>query len=160
MKNTDRLGVETLLAEFDEEMANTRRMLECVLDDKLSWRPHERASTLAHLASHVAFIPILPSLLIDMRVARRPAEVTSKSELLARFDQNTATGRTALESLEDERLAKQIPVTPGVSKPLAYVLRSRVMNHLIHHRGQLSAYLRSLGESVPGMYGASSDEKG
>jgi DNA-binding transcriptional MerR regulator/uncharacterized damage-inducible protein DinB len=160
MKESDRIGVETLVAEFDEEMANTRRMLERVPDDKLGWRPHDRAATLAKLASHIAFIPNLPQLLLDMRVVDRPSDIGSKAELLERFDRSAATGRTALDSLHDERLAKQIPVTPGVSKPLAYVLRSRVMNHLIHHRGQLSTYLRALGESVPGMYGPSSDEKG
>jgi uncharacterized damage-inducible protein DinB len=149
-----------LVAEFDEEMANTRRMLERVPDDKLGWRPHDRASTLAKLVSHIAFIPSLPQLLLDMRVVDRPSDIGSKAELLERFDRSAATGRTALDSLHDERLAKQIPVTPGVSKPLAYVLRSRVMNHLIHHRGQLSTYLRALGESVPGIYGPSSDEKG
>jgi|HubBroStandDraft_5_1064220.scaffolds.fasta_scaffold31513_2 uncharacterized damage-inducible protein DinB len=160
MKDSDRIGVETLVAEFDEEMANTRRMLERVPDEKLGWRPHDRASTLAKLTSHIAFIPSLPQILLDMRIVDRPSDITSKAELLERFDRSAATGRTALERIGDERLAKPIPVTPGVSKPLAFVLRRRVMNHLIHHRGQLSSYLRALGESVPGMYGPSSDEKG
>jgi hypothetical protein len=158
MKYSDRIGIETLIAEFDEEIAHTRRMLERVPDDKLGWRPHEKASTLAKLASHVAFIPSLPQLLLDMRHVDRPSDVATNAELLGRFDQSAATGRTALVGIHDERLAKQIPVAPGVCKPLAYVLRSRVMNHLIHHRGQLSTYLRAVGATVPGMYGPSSDE--
>jgi DinB superfamily len=160
MKDSDRICVETLVAEFDEEMANTRLMLERVPDEKLDWKPHDRASTLAKLTSHIAFIPTLPELLLNMRIVDRPLDIRTKAELLERFDKSAATGRTALDSLHDERLAKPIPVTPGVSKPLAYVLRMRVMNHLIHHRGQLSTYLRALGEPVPGMYGPSSDEKG
>ena len=115
---------------------------------------------MAKLASHIAFIPILPSVLIDIRMPERPVDVTSKVELLERFERSATTGRTALNGLDDEGLARQIPTAPGVSKPLAWVLRRRVMNHLIHHRGQLSAYLRSLGESVPGMYGPSVDEQG
>ncbi len=159
MQNKERTDVDTLLAEFDEEMENIRRMLERVPGDKLSWKPDKRAATLAKLASHVAFIPCLPKLLIEMRAGDRPTEITAKAELLERFDSNAAIGRAALGSIDDARLAKQIPVMPGVSKPLAYVLRSRVMNHLIHHRGQLSVYLRSIGETVPGMYGPSADDK-
>ena len=104
-----RIGVETLLAEFDEEMVNTRRMLERVPDDKLSWKPPERASTLAKLVSHIAFTPILPSLLIAIRMPERPVDVTSKVELLERFERSATTGRTALNGLDDEGLARQIP---------------------------------------------------
>lgn len=154
-----RPGVDTLLAEFDEEMASTRRLLDCVPDGKWSWKPQEKASTLAKLASHLAFIPTLPSLLINMRAAERPADVAAKAELLDRFDRNAATGRAALDGLDEEGLARKIPIAPGISKPLSSVLRKMVMSHLIHHRGQLSAYLRFLGESVPGMYGPSIDEK-
>jgi uncharacterized damage-inducible protein DinB len=154
-----RAAVETLLAEFDEEMAATRRMLDCVPDDKLSWKPHEKSSTLAKLASHVAAIPIFPLLLINMTPGERLPEATSEAELLERFDHNVAAGRDALASADDDRLARNIPVTPGVSKPLMQVLRSRMMNHLIHHRGQLSVYLRLCGVPVPGMYGPSADEK-
>ena len=158
MQNTHRLNVEALLAEFDEEMLNTRRMLEKVPDEKLNWKPHERGSTLAKLASHIAAMPLLPELLTNMRRVDRPSDATSKIILLDRFEKNVAAGRAALANMDDARLATPIPVMPGVSKPLAQVLRSRVMNHLIHHRGQLSIYLRSLGETVPGMYGASADE--
>ena len=154
-----RAAVETLLAEFDDEMAATRRILNCVPDDKLSWKPHEKSSTLAKLASHVAVIPIFPLLLINMTPGEGLPDAASKAELLARFDNNVAAGRDALANATDDRLARNIPVTPGVSKPLMQVLRSRMMNHLIHHRGQLSVYLRLCGVAVPGMYGPSADEK-
>lgn len=157
MQNRERAN--TLLAEFDEEMAKTRRILERVPDRNLGWKPEPRAATLAKLASHVAFIPGLPHLLLEMRAVDRPPDVASQAELLERFDRNAAMGRAALAGVDDDRLARQIPVMPGVSKPLAYVLRSRVMNHLIHHRGQLSTYLRTLGVAITGMYGASADEK-
>jgi DNA-binding transcriptional MerR regulator/uncharacterized damage-inducible protein DinB len=154
-----RTAVDALLAEFDREMAGTRRMLERVPEDQLAWKPHEKSSTLAKLASHIAAIPIFPLLLINMTPGKKPSEAASKSELLKRFDHNAAAGREALAGAGDERLARTIPVTPGVSKPLMYVLRSRVMNHLIHHRGQLGVYLRLLDVAVPGMYGPSADEK-
>lgn len=150
---------DALLEEFDEETANNRRMLERVPEDKLAWKPHEKSSTVAKLASHIAAIPIFPLLLIKMEMGEKLPEVASKLELLERFDKNAAAGRDALSKADDDRLARKIPVTPGVSKPLLYVLRHRVMNHLIHHRGQLSVYLRLLDAAVPGMYGPSADEK-
>jgi DNA-binding transcriptional MerR regulator/uncharacterized damage-inducible protein DinB len=157
--NNRRDVAETLSAEFAEEMANTRRMLERVPEDKLAWKPHEKSSTLAKLASHIAAIPIFPLLLVKMEVGEKLPEVASKLELLERFDKNVAAGRDALMKVDDDRLERKIPVSPGVSKPLMYVLRSRVMNHLIHHRGQLSVYLRLLEVAVPGVYGPSADEK-
>jgi uncharacterized damage-inducible protein DinB len=159
MTNIRRGAVETLLAEFDEEMASTRRMLERVPEDKLAWKPRERSSTLAKLASHITAIPIPPLLLMNMTLGKKPSDVTSRAELLERFDKNLAEGREALSYANDALLDKVIPVMPGVSKPLMHVLRSRVMNHLIHHRGQLSVYLKLLDVALPGMYGPSADEK-
>jgi uncharacterized damage-inducible protein DinB len=149
----------TLLSEFDEEMVTTRRMLERVPEDKLAWKPHEKSATLAKLAGHIAAAPILPLLLITMRMGEKLSEVESKAKLLERFDKNLAAGRKALADADDGLLAKPIPVMPGVYKSLGYVIRSRAMNHLIHHRGQLSVYLRLLNVAVPGMYGPSADEK-
>ncbi len=159
MANMRRDQVATLLSEFDEEMAGTRKMLERVPEDKLAWKPHDKSATLAKLASHIAAVPILPLLLINMRMGEKLPDVASKAELLERFDKNLAAGHEALSDASDDLLAKTIPVMPGVYKSLEYVLRSRVMNHLIHHRGQLSVYLRLLDVAVPGMYGPSADEK-
>jgi uncharacterized damage-inducible protein DinB len=89
-----------------------------------------------------------------------PVSVGTTAELLAVFDRNVAAGREAMGSLTDSQLAGDVAVMPGVRKPMWEVLRGRgMMNHLIHHRGQLSVYLRLLGVTVPGMYGASADEK-
>lgn len=146
-----------LLSEFDEEMSNTRLILERVPEDKLGWKPHEKSSTLGTLANHVAMIPLSAAIVIYGR-GWKPPDALSKADLLAAFDQRVATCREALAGVDDD-LAKVIPVQPGITKPLGEILRRRIMNHLIHHRGQLSVYLRLLDVPVPGMYGPSADEK-
>lgn len=148
-----------MVSEFDEEMAGTRRMLECVPEDKFAWKPHEKSMTLGKLANHVGAIPGLAALILRRR-GRPPAEVATRAELLESFDMNVATCREVLAGMSDDRLAGNMLVTPTVEKPLWAVLRGRgLMNHLIHHRGQLSVYLRLLDVAVPGMYGPSADEK-
>lgn len=147
-----------LLSEFDHEMAGTRKILESLPEDKFDWKPHSKSFTLGKLANHVAGLCGGPVIAISGRDFRLP-EATSKAGLLGLFDTHAASSREALAGVSDERLAKAFRVTPETSRPLASVLRSRVMNHLIHHRGQLSVYLRLLDVPVPGMYGASADEK-
>jgi len=148
-----------LLAEFDEEMSHTRKVLECVPDDKFAWKPHEKSFALGRLANHIAALPIMPAIIIN-RGGSKPSDATSKSELLANFDQTVAASRQALAAMDDEYLAKTIRVTPEVSKTVYVALRGRgLMNHLIHHRGQLTVYLRLLDVPIPGMYGPSADEK-
>jgi DNA-binding transcriptional MerR regulator/uncharacterized damage-inducible protein DinB len=148
-----------LTEEFDEEMTATRKILENVPEDKFSWKPHPKSFTLGKLANHVAAMPAVVEVVVRMR-GSIPAEAASKTELLEAFDKRIATAREALAELSDERLAENVFVTPTEQKPLWWVLRSRgLMNHLIHHRGQLSVYLRLLDVAVPGMYGLSADEK-
>jgi uncharacterized damage-inducible protein DinB len=148
-----------LLAEFDEEMINTRKVLECVPGDKLAWKPHEKSFTLGRLANHIASLPVMPAFLIAGGGSRR-SDATSKAELLTRFDETVAASREALAGMDDEYLAKTIRVTPDISKTVYAALRGRgLMNHLIHHRGQLTVYLRLLDVPLPGMYGPSADEK-
>jgi uncharacterized damage-inducible protein DinB len=150
---------ERLIKEFDEEMLATRRMLERVPDGQFSWRPHERAFTLGRLANHVAAIPGIASVFLR-RTGRRPAEAETKADLLAVFERNVQDCREQLTTMSEDRLAGTMQVNPGEEKPVWEVLRGRgLMNHLIHHRGQLSLYLRMLGEAVPGPYGPSADEK-
>lgn len=149
---------ESLLAEFDEEMKNSRKLLERVPDGKFEWWPHAKSSTLGKLASHVATIPIYPYLLVQ-KEGRPAVQAASKAELLECFDLNVAAGRDALAGVGDDYLAQMIPVTPILSKSRGAILRSRMMSHLIHHRGQLSVYLRLLDVKVPGIYGPSADEK-
>jgi uncharacterized damage-inducible protein DinB len=146
---------EMLLSEFDKEMANTRKILECVPEDKFAWKPHDKSSTLGKLANHLAAMPTLAAVVIN-GMAKRMPEATSKVELLEALDKNIATGRRALAAASDDDLAAAIP---ALAMTRVALLRDRVMNHLIHHRGQLSVYLRLLDVAVPGMYGPSADEK-
>ena len=155
-KESITMTVETLLAEFDEEMANTRKMLERVPDDKLAWKPHEKSSTLAKLANHVAAIPVGVAFVISGQ-GSKPSEAATTLELLETFDKRAVAAREALAGTNEEHLVGTIMVNPGVTKTRAAALKW-FMNHMIHHRGQLSVYLRLLDVAVPGMYGPSSDE--
>ena len=149
---------QMLLPEFDLEMANTRKILECVPEDKFGWKPHQKSFTLGKLANHLANIPV-GAVVIIMGRGRKPSEAGSKAQLLEAFDNHIAAAREALAGASDEDLARTIHVTPTVTKPRLNALRGWVMNHSIHHRGQLSVYLRLLDMAVPGIYGPSADEK-
>jgi uncharacterized damage-inducible protein DinB len=148
---------QTLLPELDQEMAKTRRMLESVPEDKWDWTPHAKSSSLGKLASHLAIIPALAAMIVHGQ-GKRPAEAKSKAELLALLDANIEAGRTALAGVSDDHMLTAVPVTPELSMPRRAILRMRVLSHMIHHRGQLSVYLRLLDSAVPGMYGPSADE--
>ena len=148
---------QTLLPEFDQEMANTRRMLECVPEEKFDWAPHSKSFTLGKLASHLAVMPAFAAIIVHGQ-GRKPAEVKSKSELLALLDANIEAGRTALAAVSDDHMLTRVPVTADRSMQRTDILRTRVLSHMIHHRGQLSVYLRLLDLPAPGMYGPTADE--
>lgn len=161
-----------LLPEFDHEMANTRRVLERVPEEKLSWRPHPKSFTMAALASHVANLPSWTNITLgsesldlaspEATTPRTP--VSSQQELLALFDGNVTAARSALADASNEQLvvpwtlhkADQVIMT----LPRIAVLRNMVMNHIIHHRAQLTVYLRLNDVAVPSIYGPSADEGG
>ena len=144
------------LAEFDQEMAGTRRMLECLPEDKFAWKPHEKSATLEKLANHLAAIPVGAAFALTGQ-GSKPSEVSSKSALLKVFDERAAAARAAIEGADGEKLAQTIRVTPVVTKTRGSALKWW-MSHMIHHRGQLSVYLRLFDVAVPGMYGKSADE--
>jgi uncharacterized damage-inducible protein DinB len=146
------------LSEFDREMAATRKMLERVPEEKFTWKPHEKSSTLGKLANHIAAIPARATIVLTGR-SHRPVEAASQSQLLEIFDTNVAACRAALANAKDDDLSTTIFVTRDVAKPRGDILRTWMMNHLIHHRGQLSVYLRLLDAPVHGVYGPSADEK-
>lgn len=159
--------VDALLPEFDHEMATTRKLLERVPEDTLAWKPHERSWSLGELAQHVSMIPMWGSLTlaqpeIDLAGDTRPEPVRSRAELLAGFDDRVATTRGALAGRTDAELMAPWSLRRDgevlFTMPKAAVWRSFVMNHLIHHRGQLSLYLRLQNVPVPAMYGPSADE--
>jgi uncharacterized damage-inducible protein DinB len=152
-------------------MANTRKILERVPDEKLSWKPHEKSMSLGRLAGHVAELSswathtvALESLDITPRDGDTPESftATSRAELLERFDKNVAEAREAIAGTTDDHLAHiwslYLNGQTLLSMPRRDVLRFVVMNHLVHHRAQLGVYLRLNGIPVPGMYGPSADE--
>ena len=163
---------DTLLPEFDQEMASTRKILERCPESKFGWRPHAKSWTMAELATHVANLPdwaneTLKKESLDYAPAdgsqpykREPAQ--SNRELLADFDKNVVSARAAIAETSDEGYAKLWTLLAGGQKifsiPRIAVLRSFVFNHIIHHRGQLSVYLRLNDIPVPGLYGPSADE--
>jgi len=164
---------EMMLPEFDQEMANTRKTLERVPEDKFAWKPHVKSTSLGGLATHLGNIPswvknTFAQDELDIAPPGAPPfrleEAKSRSELLAAFDKNVADARAALESVSDEKWRGPWSLLNGGNKiftmPRAAVMRSFVMNHLIHHRAQLGVYLRLLDVPVPSIYGPSADEGG
>jgi uncharacterized damage-inducible protein DinB len=158
---------QMLLPEFDQEMASTRKILERVPDDKFGWKPHEKSMTMGRLASHVAEMANWAAETINrdkLEFSRgtKPYLATSTAELLEALDRNVAAGRAAIAGASDEHLAQPWSLVfdghTVFTMPRVNVLRSVVMNHLIHHRGQLSVYLRLNDVAIPGMYGPSADD--
>jgi len=163
---------DALLPEFDQEMASTRKVLERCPESKFGWRPHTKSWTMAELATHVANLPdwaneTLKKESLDYAPADgsqpyKRAAARSSQELLADFDKNVVSARAAIAETSDEGYAKLWTLLAAGEKifsiPRIAVLRSFVFNHLIHHRGQLSVYLRLNDVPVPGLYGPSADE--
>lgn len=160
-----------LLAEFDREMRNTRRMLECVRDDILDFAPHPRSMTVGQLAGHMAEMIGWARLTVDLdefdyappaEPPRRPFEPSTRASVLQSFDRNTAGAREAIARLSDEAMLAGWTLLEGgqpvFSMPRIEVLKRYLLNHIIHHRAQLGVYLRLNDIPVPGMYGPSADE--
>jgi uncharacterized damage-inducible protein DinB len=159
--------VDALLPEFDHEMTVTRKLLERVPEDRLTWKPHQKSYSLGQLAQHVATIPMWGSITInqselDMGGAQQIPAAESRAALLSVFDGHVAATRAALAGKTDAELMAPWTLKSGghtiFSMPKAGVWRSFVMSHLIHHRGQLSVYLRMQDVPLPSMYGPSADE--
>jgi uncharacterized damage-inducible protein DinB len=162
---------ESLLPEFDNEMANTRKTLERVPHEKFDWKPHEKSMAMGGLATHLSNIPTwavytLDQESLDLAPEGKPlplAELAkSQAELLANFDANAGKARAAIAGASDEELFKPWSLMSNgntiLTMPKIAVLRNFVMNHLIHHRAQLGVYLRLNDIPVPSIYGPSADE--
>ena len=161
---------QALLPEFDHEMATTRRVLERVPEGNYDWKPHEKSMTIGRLAGHVAELPgwvpvTLEREKFDMATdgAQFPSlTASSRKSLLEAFDKNVATARKAIAAASDEQFMKNWSLIhqgkPVFTMPRAAVLRSFTLSHIIHHRGQLSVYLRLNNVPVPAIYGPSADE--
>jgi uncharacterized damage-inducible protein DinB len=162
---------ETILPEFDHEMASTRKVLERLPEDKLDWRPHPKSNTIGWNANHLADLPawasaILTNKQFDYAPVGGPRyelpNFHTRQEIVDLFDRNVATARKALEAVKDDEAKASWTLLGGgkpmFTKPRSAVMRSFVMNHIIHHRAILCVYLRLNDVPVPGMYGPSGDE--
>jgi uncharacterized damage-inducible protein DinB len=163
---------DILLPEFDHEMASTRRMLEIVPADAATWRPHPKSTTLGDLAAHIARIPMwgrytLQQTELDLGLPENAslakAGFTTTADLVERFDRNVRETREVLASTPDSEMGKTWTLknagTVIFSIPRASVLRGFVLSHLIHHRGQLSVYLRLRDVALPSIYGPTADSR-
>jgi len=157
---------ETFLPEFDVEMATTRRLLERVPSEKGTWKPHQKSFPLGHLAQLIARMPgwitqALHNTRLDLS-SFVPYTYETTETLLAEFDRNVREAREALAAAKDADFAVTWSVTQGdrvlLSMPRRDIVRQNI-NHLIHHRGQLSVYLRLLDVPLPSIYGPTADEK-
>jgi uncharacterized damage-inducible protein DinB len=159
---------QSLLPEFDQEMANTRKVLERVPEDKLGYKPDPKSMTMGRLAGHVAEMPGWGAVTVNTpaldfsKGEYQPLEMTSRAQILAAFDKIVVEARAAIAGASDAHLMEPWTLQNGsavlFTMPRIAVLRSMVMNHTIHHRAQLTVYFRLNGVPVPGMYGPSADE--
>jgi len=162
---------EALLPEFDQEMANTRKLLACVPEQIPAYKPHEKSMTMQRLAGHIGELPSWAVNTIRLTTLDltppggsgfKPFLASTRTELLETFDKHVADARAAIAGATDDDLhvvwslvyqGKTVLQTPRMA-----VLRSIVMNHIIHHRAQLGVYLRLNNIAIPGMYGPSADD--
>ena len=160
-----------LLPEFDQEMANTRKTLERVPEAKFDWKPHTKSFTMISLATHILNLAgwlkeIMTLDQLDIAPPGAPPykeePAKSSAELLEQFDRNVKAARSALEAASDEAFATSwsLLMTGKVifSMPRVAVARTMVLNHIVHHRAQLTVYLRLNDIPVPALYGPSADE--
>src|SRR5436190_13383365 len=158
--------IEALLQELDQEARTTRRVLERVPADRLGWKPHDKSMSLGQLALHVATVP---GAIAEMS-RKSPFTVGqfvqpspgSAAELVPALNQSLARAREILLTMDETSLADIWRATDGqrevMALPVGALLRSIMLNHWYHHRGQLSVYLRQVGALVPSIYGPSADE--
>ena len=159
---------QSLLPEFDYEMANTRKTLERVPENKLDFKPDPKSMPLGRLAGHIAEMVNWGAVTLQTESLNldggdfQPFTAASRAQLLAEFDKNVLAARRELEKATDAQLMQNWSLIfggkPMLSMPRVGVIRSMVMNHIIHHRAQLTVYYRMNGVPVPALYGPSADE--
>lgn len=160
-----------IIPEFDHEVANTRKVLECVPDEKLDWKANEELNSIGWVANHLAEIVgwvegTLTQDIWDINPADGEPYVspnlTSKKEILELFDANFVAARKQIEATSDEEFGKSWSLVANgeamITMPKIGVIRTWVLNHLIHHRAHLCVYLRLNDVDVPAMYGPSGEE--
>jgi uncharacterized damage-inducible protein DinB len=158
---------QMLFGELEQEAQATRRVLQRVPEDKLSWRPHPRSSSLGQLALHVALIPSLGTLVLAPDEVEAPEftqpEARTKAELLTTLEESLASARRFLSELTPERAEGMWRLVRGGRELMTArripMIRTLMFNHLYHHRGSLVVYLRLLDVPLPPVYGPTADEK-
>lgn len=161
--------MESFVTEFTQEYAATRKLLERVPDDHFGWKPHDKSMTLGQLASHIAenaqFAPwvlTMDELVVDPETYK-PFMAKNRDELLKTLDMNVLEARNAFEKADESTLGDTWRMKWGgevvLEMPRMTVLRSFLISHLIHHRGQLTVYLRMKDVPLPQLYGPTADEK-
>ena len=160
---------KAFMAELQYETSLTRKILQRIPADKLSWQPHEKSMSLARLATHIADIHGWPVLMLEASeldaavTSLAPVPLHTVDELLQSVDDKLERTMAVLEKADDELLAQPWTFRRGehviFSMPRRQVLRGMVISHIVHHRGQLSVYLRMLDVPIPSIYGPSADEQ-
>ncbi|HUR95220.1 MAG TPA: DinB family protein [Gemmatimonadales bacterium] len=161
---------QTILPEFEHEMGTTRRVLAVVPNTEPEWRPHPKSTTIGNLAAHIATIPLWGRMTMDRaeldlgvpeNAAAARVTFTSIPDLMDRFDRNVREARDAIASTSDSAMRETWTLKNGgttvLSMPRVAVLRGFVLSHMIHHRGQLSVYLRLRDVPLPSIYGPTAD---
>ncbi|MGI8735233.1 MAG: DinB family protein [Pyrinomonadaceae bacterium] len=159
--------IDGMLQELEQEAQTTRRVLERVPDDRLSWRPHAKARTLGELALHVAMVP---GAVAEFVAAQSPVQAPQfvdpspekAAELVPALEESIAKAKRVLGGMDDATLQATWRMMQGEREVLAIprvaMLRSIMLNHWYHHRGQLTVYLKELDVPIPSIYGPSADE--
>ena len=163
--------VAALLPEYDHEMATTRRLLDRVPEAEFTWKPHDKSMSLGQLSGHLANIPTWCSAVLDLTAFdlaslgddARPRSPASRDALIKEFDSKVAAARANLVKRTDPEMLAPWTLKSGnheiFTLPRISAIRSFVMNHSIHHRGQLSVYLRLKDVPLPSIYGPTADEQ-
>jgi len=164
---------ESVLPEFDQEMASTRRLLERVPDAHKDWKPHPKSFSLGDLAIHICNLLSWTGMTLEQTELDinppggppwTPPQFTSTADALKMFDENVKAARAALAKTSDQEYMVDWSLKSGgqtvLTLPRVVCIRSFVMNHVIHHRGQLSVYLRLKDVPLPSIYGPSADDSG
>ncbi len=159
--------ISLLLIELEQESQTTRRLLDLLPEDKLGWKPHQKSMTLGQLAMHLATIPgsissVVQADSFDVSALATPPQPESRAQVVEAFEKSLAEAVERLGEFDDAALAKMWAAKKGgrtvTALPRGAVIRFILLNHLIHHRGQLSVYLRLLDVPLPSIYGPSADE--
>ena len=159
--------IDGLLAELEQEAETTRRVLERIPQEHLTWKPHPKSMSLGQLALHVATVPGNVAELAAVDTTPEPPrfvqpEATTTAELVPSLTESVAKARRALGGFDDERMSAMWRLQSGgrdlLAMPRVAFVRAIMLNHWYHHRGQLLVYLRLLNQSVPSVYGPTADE--